>query len=113
MLGCRFALDDFGRGLSSFAYRRTLPVDFLKIDGGFVKDITHDAIDRAMVESLNNIGHVMGMKTVAELVEDGAIHVALVELRVDYAQGYGTARPAPFEELLDLHTADGSNATGS
>jgi EAL domain-containing protein (putative c-di-GMP-specific phosphodiesterase class I) len=100
-LGCRFALDDFGSGLSSFAYLRSLPVDFLKIDGSLVKDIIHDAVDRALVASINDIGHVMGMKTVAELVEDGAIRAALVDMGVDYAQGYGIARPAPFEELLD------------
>ncbi len=106
VLGCQFALDDFGSGLSSFAYLRNLPVDFLKIDGRFVKDIAHDAIDRAMVESINSIGHVMGLKTVAEFVEDGAIRATLAEMRVDYAQGFGIARPAPFEELMNLAEED-------
>jgi len=97
--GCKFALDDFGSGLSSFAYLRNLPVDYLKIDGVFVKDIAVDPISLAMVKSINEIGHVMGMQTIAEFVEDDAILAKLAEIGVDYAQGYGIAKPVPIDEL--------------
>lgn len=97
--GCSFALDDFGSGLSSYAYLKNLPVDFLKIDGMFVKDIASDPINHAMVESINHIGHVMGRKTIAEFVENQEIVKILGELGVDYMQGYGIARPRPLGEL--------------
>ena len=96
-VGCRFALDDFGSGLSSFAYLKNLTVDIIKIDGLFVKMIANNSIDRAMVESINNIGHVMGLQTIAEFAENDAIINTLKEIGVDYAQGYGVAMPAPFE----------------
>jgi diguanylate cyclase (GGDEF)-like protein/PAS domain S-box-containing protein len=99
-LGCRFALDDFGSGLSSFAYLKTLPVDYLKIDGMFVRDIAEDPIDHAMVKSINEIGQVMGMQTIAEFVENDAIKVMLKEIGVNYGQGYGIDKPRPFGELL-------------
>jgi diguanylate cyclase (GGDEF)-like protein len=99
-LGCRFALDDFGSGLSSFGYLKNLQVDYLKIDGIFVKDIADDPIDHAMVKSINDIGHVMGMKTIAEFVESSKIKGMLRKLGVDYAQGYEIGRPQPFEEIL-------------
>lgn len=99
-LGCRFALDDFGSGLSSFAYLRNLPVDYLKIDGVFVKGIAEDPINLAMVKSINEIGHVMGKKTIAEFVEDDAILAKLAEIGVDYAQGYGIGKPAPIDEIM-------------
>ncbi len=98
--GCKFSLDDFGSGLSSFAYLKNLPVDFLKIDGFFVKDIEHDSMDLAMVKSINDIGHVLGKKTIAEFVESEEILNTLNELKVDYAQGYFTGKPRPILEPL-------------
>lgn len=91
--GCLFALDDFGSGLSSFAYLRDLPVDFLKIDGAFVRNMVDDTIDAAMVEAINHIGHIMGIRTIAEFVEDDAIIGKLHNLGVDYVQGYGIESP--------------------
>ncbi len=88
-LGCRFALDDFGSGLSSFAYLKNLPVDFLKIDGVFVKGIVDDPVDLAIVRSINDMGHVLGKRTIAEFVENAAVLEKLREIGVDYAQGYG------------------------
>lgn len=99
-LGCRFALDDFGSGMSSFGYLKYLQVDYLKIDGEFVKDMVDDVIDRTMVEAINRIGHVMEIETIAEFVEDDQILKALKRLGVDYAQGFGIARPQPFDALL-------------
>ncbi len=93
--GCQFALDDFGAGLSSFSYLKTIPVDYLKIDGAFVRDIVNDPLDRAIVDSINRVGHVVGLKTIAEFVETEAIRDQLRELGVDYAQGYGLHRPEP------------------
>jgi diguanylate cyclase (GGDEF)-like protein/PAS domain S-box-containing protein len=87
-LGCRFSLDDFGSGLSSFAYLRTLPVDYLKIDGVFIRDIVSNDINRALVKAINEVGHVMGIRTVAEYVEDGPTLDAVRALGIDYAQGY-------------------------
>jgi diguanylate cyclase (GGDEF)-like protein/PAS domain S-box-containing protein len=92
-MGCMFALDDFGSGLSSFAYLKKLPVDFLKIDGEFVRDITDDPMDRAIVSAINDIGHEIGLITVAEYVENEDILTLLKELGVDYAQGYGVDKP--------------------
>jgi diguanylate cyclase (GGDEF)-like protein/PAS domain S-box-containing protein len=93
VMGCRFSLDDFGSGMSSFNYLKQLPVDYLKIDGGFVKNMANDPIDHAMVESINNIGHIMGLHTIAEFVEDENILNMLNALGVDYAQGYGIGKP--------------------
>ncbi|WP_460069711.1 EAL domain-containing protein [Pseudomonas sp. H2_E05] len=95
-LGCHFSLDDFCAGMSSFAYLKHLPVDFLKIDGSFVKDMLDDPINRAMVEVINHIGHVMGKRTIAEFVETPQIEKALLEIGVDYAQGYLIERPQLF-----------------
>ncbi|MGH8548299.1 MAG: EAL domain-containing protein [Methylococcales bacterium] len=99
-LGCTFALDDFGSGVSSFGYLKNLPVDYLKIDGMFVRDIVNDPIDYAMVKAINEIGKVMGMQTIAEFVENDEIKGMLKAIGVDYAQGYGIGKPQPLEELL-------------
>jgi len=96
--GCQFALDDFGSGLSSFAYLKNLPVNYLKIDGGFVKDICNDEIDRAMVESIHQVGKVMNLSTIAEHVEDEQTLAILEEIGVDYVQGYHLGRPQSIDE---------------
>ena len=92
-MGCRFALDDFGIGMSSFAYLKYLPVDYIKIDGVFIRDIETDPMDHAIVEAINRIAHILGLKTVAEFVEDEATLERLRSLGVDYAQGYFIAKP--------------------
>lgn len=94
-IGCKFSLDDFGSGLSSFAYLKNMPVDYLKIDGAFIKDIVDDPIDLAMVSAINQIGHIMGIKTIAEFVENNDILNVLKALHVDYVQGYGIEKPVP------------------
>ena len=103
-LGCRFALDDFGVGVSSFTYLKHLPVDYLKIDGSFVKDMLHDPVNHAMVEAIHRIGHIMGKKTIAESVEHRDTLKALCAIGVDYAQGYGIARPAPFGRMRAMRS---------
>ncbi|BCG63656.1 MAG: hypothetical protein methR_P1384 [Methyloprofundus sp.] len=99
-IGCQVALDDFGSGLSSFAYLKALPINYLKIDGQFVKDISTDSVDRAFVEAINKIGHVMELQTIAEYVEDMQILSILKDMRVDYAQGYGLHKPCPLSDIL-------------
>jgi diguanylate cyclase (GGDEF)-like protein/PAS domain S-box-containing protein len=99
-MGCRFALDDFGVGLSSFGYLKNLAVDYLKLDGIFIKNMTNDRIDYAMVESINHVGQTLNIKTIAEFVENNEILEALRDIGVDYAQGYGIAKPVPLEEAL-------------
>ena len=98
-MGCHFALDDFGSGLSSFTYLKNLPVDYLKIDGSFVLDMASNRIDRAMVAAINQVGHIMGIKTIAECVENEEIIYQLRELEVDYVQGYAIARPEPLDQV--------------
>jgi Amt family ammonium transporter len=104
--GCKFALDDFGSSLSSLNYLKNLPVDYLKIDGGYVRDMVNKKTDHAMVAAINQIGHIMGIKTIAEFVENDAIVAKLQQLGVDYVQGYGIARPKPLADisLPDLHS---------
>ncbi len=97
-LGCRFALDDFGAGMSSFTYLKRLPVDYVKIDGAFVKDMSKDAVDFAMVEAIHNIAHRMGLRTVAEFVQNDTTIDMLRRLGVDYVQGYGVEKPRPLDD---------------
>lgn len=99
-LGYRFSLDDFGTGLSSFTYLKNLPVDILKIDGSFVRQIADDPVAHTMVASINDIGHVMNLKTVAEFVENDQLKTLLLALGVDYLQGYGIAAPRRFDDYL-------------
>lgn len=99
-LGFRFALDDFGSGVSSFGYLKNLPVDYLKIDGIFVRDILENDFDRAVVNAINEVVHTMGMLTIAEFVESAAIREVVTGLGVDFLQGYELGRPVPLEKLL-------------
>lgn len=98
--GCEFSLDDFGSGLSSFNYLKSLPVDFVKIDGGFVCDIEKDTLDMALVKSINEIVHVLGKQSIAEFVANENIAQILKDIGVDYAQGYHVGKPFPVEQLL-------------
>ncbi len=100
-LGVKFSLDDFGTGMSSFGYLRDLPIDYLKIDGSFVRHIVDDRISYAMVESIHNIGHIMGLSTVAEFVENNLITEKLKSIGIDYGQGYALNMPAPILEQLE------------
>ncbi|MDE1962940.1 MAG: EAL domain-containing protein [Xanthomonadaceae bacterium] len=99
--GFRFALDDFGSGMASFGYLKHLPIDYLKIDGAFVGQMRSDRTDRAMVDSINQIGKIFGLRTIAEFVENDATRTLLHEMGVDYVQGHGVARPLPLARLLD------------
>ncbi len=99
LLGCNFSLDDFGKGMCSFSYLKTLPVDSLKIDGSFIRGIVNDQVDRAMVTSSNNIAHSMQLKTIAEFVENQSILEEVQRLGIDYVQGYHICKPFPITEL--------------
>lgn len=100
-LGCRFALDDFGSGLSSFGYLKNLPIDFVKIDGMFVKEINKSPVDKGMVEAIKTVADTMGLVTIAEFVEDSLIREELKRIGIYYGQGYSIARPKPIEDYLN------------
>jgi EAL domain-containing protein (putative c-di-GMP-specific phosphodiesterase class I) len=97
--GCLFSLDDFGSGLSSFMYLKNLPVDFVKIDGQFIQNVTRDPVDRSMVEAIAQIARAMGIKTIAERVDSIEVYRALAEIGIRYAQGYLIAAPEPADAL--------------
>jgi len=100
-IGCRFSLDDFGSGLSSFSYLKKLPIDYLKIDGQFVREIVEDPVSNAMVSAINQMSHALGLETIAEFVENTAIKTQLAGIGVDYGQGYGIERPMPLANRLE------------
>ncbi|HHJ15460.1 MAG TPA: GGDEF domain-containing response regulator [Gammaproteobacteria bacterium] len=105
-LGCRFSLDDFGSGLSSFSYLKNLPVDFLKIDGSFVKDMNTNPMNRAIVEAIHQVGHALSIRTIAEFVENQDIVNLLRDIGVDFAQGYHFSKPEPLaddENVVPIH----------
>ena len=104
--GCRFALDDFGSGLSSFIFLKNLPVDYLKIDGQFMHNVTHDRIDRSMVEAIAQIGDTMGIRTIAERVDSADVLARLADIGIQYAQGHYIGEPQPVEILDTLLKAD-------
>jgi EAL domain-containing protein (putative c-di-GMP-specific phosphodiesterase class I) len=101
-LGCKTALDDFGTGYSSFTYLKELPVDFVKIDGSFIKDIDRNTLNKAMVKAINDIAHELGKQTIAEFVESENILDELIELKIDYAQGFHISKP----EIIEIDNKD-------
>ncbi len=105
-IGCGFGLDDFGSGVSSFAYLKALGADYLKIDGMFVGNISQDRVDYAMVRSIKDIGHVMGKQVIAESVESEGVLEKLREIGVDYAQGFAVGAPRPLDEIGTVSVAD-------
>lgn len=103
-MGCRIALDDFGSGMCSFSYLKNLPVDFVKIDGEFVREIHYDPVSRSMVEAINSVCQRMGIETIAEYVESKEIMDVLEDIGVNYAQGFGIAEPSPLSELVETQS---------
>ncbi len=99
-LGCSFALDDFGTGMSSLTYLKELPVDYIKIDGSFIREINNDSITKSMVIAINNLAQIIGLKTIAEFVEDQAILKTIQDLKVDYAQGFYFGKPCLLNNLI-------------
>lgn len=110
-LGFRFALDDFGRGMSSLSYLKQLPVDYLKIDGAFIRQITTSPADAAIVEAMARVASVMGIRTVAEYVDTEATRTLLEQLNIDYVQGFCVHVPEPFQDLLNRQLRANSPAT--
>ena len=104
-LGCKFSLDDFGSGLSSFTYLKNLPVDYLKIDGQFIRNVADDTVDESMVRAISEVGHAMGIETIAERVETRQVLEKLGSLGVEFAQGYYIARPASVQSFEPWNTA--------
>jgi len=104
-IGCRFSLDDFGAGQSSYAYLKRLPVDFIKIDGAFVRNIAQDDVDYALVKSITEMGHFLNKKIIAEYVSDEEILEVVKDIGVDYVQGYFLGRPCFIEELAVVEEA--------
>lgn len=100
------SLDDFGTGVSSFGYLKELPVDYLKIDGSFIKDIATDDVGRAMVQSVNQVGQLMSVKTIAEYVENDQIIGILRGMGIDYGQGYGISKPLPLTDIIAGHLSN-------
>jgi diguanylate cyclase (GGDEF)-like protein len=113
LLGCYFSLDDFGRGMSSFSYLKTLPVDYLKIDGSFIRDIVIDPVARAMVNAINQIAHTMRLQTIAEFVESQAVLDELEQLEIDYAQGFHICKPFSITELASNRGWDAAHPQGA
>ncbi|WP_455206890.1 EAL domain-containing protein [Kaarinaea lacus] len=101
LAGFKFALDDFGKGVSSFMYLSSLPVDYLKIDGEFVKNLLNNTVNHAIIWSINNIGRILGIQIIAEYVENEHLHDALIDIGIDYAQGYKFGEPVPLHEPMD------------
>jgi diguanylate cyclase (GGDEF)-like protein len=112
LLGCRFSLDDFGAGLSSFGYLKVLPVDYLKIDGSFVREMTSDSVSLSMVQAISQIGKTMGLSIVAEFVGDQETVSLLQDIGVDYLQGYFIGKPVPFDEIM-VQLLDDARATSA
>ncbi len=110
-MGCSFALDDFGTGVSSFGYLRSLPVDFIKIDGSFVRDADTDEVDHAIVESIHHVATQLRLRTIAEFVESRAVMSRLMRLGIDLMQGYALARPSMLDELLNQLDLPEAHAT--
>jgi len=108
--GCGFALDDFGVGFSSLYYLKHLPVDYLKIDGSFVRNLPNDVSDQHLVRSMVELAHGLGKQTIAEFVEDEATLELLRRFGVDYAQGFFVGRPAPIESTLGVLLSDEAEA---
>ena len=98
-LGCRFSLDDFGSGLASYGHLKHLPVDYIKIDGSFIRSVADDVADLALVRSINEMGHLMGKRTIAEYVENDQIRALMADNSMDYVQGYGIEKPRPIDSL--------------